>query len=641
MKNRGKLLLFSLLAFAMVMLFAGCGTKTAEGQITSIDGTTLTVSLGEMAEQSDEEMSAPTDENGEAPTPPDNDESTDGNSSDADSDNSTTDSDDTAATDVSVDGNDTTAADTATDSEDTTTNSDNTTDDSTTTPPDQPEGDVSGSGGEEPPDMGDKEAPADMESSGNGFFTASGETMTFDASNVTITLSDGSEGTVDDLAVNDIISITYSGDSNVSAITVEMSMNMGGAPGGDTAADENESIDLTGAYTVDGEEKTISGDTYTSEASDENAILVTNSGILSASDITVTKTGDTSSADNSNFYGLNAAIAAAGGSTLTLSGADISTDSEGSNAIFSTGDGSAITVSDTTIHTTGNSARGLDATYNGTIDATNMTITTEGDHCAPVATDRGEGTITITDSTLSAAGDGSPCIYSTGDITAENVTGTATGSQAAVIEGKNAITLTNCDLTGAGENGVMLYQSTSGDAAEGTSVLTATDSTLSTTSDGPMFYITNTDAKIVLNNTTLDFSSGILLNASGNNTNNWGEEGNNGGDVTLNAKYQTLTGDILCDDISSVTLNVGYNSTYEGTINGDNSGGSVVFNLGKTATLTLTGDSYVSVFTDNDENLSNIVSNGYTLYYDADNEDNAWLDGQTITLDDGGTIAPM
>ena len=603
MKSKIKFLALFTCVIPVMMLFAACGAKTAEGQITAIDNNTITVALGETTTQSSDETTAPPGEDGKAP------------------------SGDNAATP------DNTAADSETTESGANANSGDSTgnDSDNATPPQKPEGDT-GESGEAPSNDAAGGTPANMP---GGTFTASGDTITVDASDITVTLSDNSEGSVDDLAVGDILSITYSGDDKVSAITVETTAGNNGSQS------QSESMDLTGATTVDGKSKSVTSGTYSSENSDENALLVTNSGDLTASGITVAKSGDTSSEDNSNFYGLNAAVAAAKGSSLTLSNADINSDADGANAIFSTGDNSSVTVSDTTINTTGNSARGLDATYGGMIDATNMKITTTGAHCAPVATDRGEGTITIRDSTLSAAGDGSPCIYSTGDITAENVTGTASGSQAAVIEGKNAITLNQCDLTGAGENGVMLYQSTSGDAGEGTGVLTSTDSTISTTSDGPMFYITNTDAKINLSNTTLNFSSGTLLKASGNNTNNWGEEGSNGGNVTLTAKYQILSGDILCDGISSVVLNLGYSSTYVGALNSDNSGGSVTLNLGKTATLTLAGDSYVSVLSDKDERLSNIVGNGHTLYYDAANDANAWLDGKTITLDGGGSVAPM
>lgn len=40
------------------------------------------------------------------------------------------------------------------------------------------------------------------------------------------------------------------------------------------------------------------------------------------------------------------------------------------------------------------------------------------------------------------------------------------------------------------------------------------------------------------------------------------------------------------------------------------------------------------------EDCSNLYSEGYTIYYDADNEENAWLEGETIELDGGGRLTP-
>ena len=39
--------------------------------------------------------------------------------------------------------------------------------------------------------------------------------------------------------------------------------------------------------------------------------------------------------------------------------------------------------------------------------------------------------------------------------------------------------------------------------------------------------------------------------------------------------------------------------------------------------------------------FSNIIDNGYTIYYDADNPTNVYLNGETITLQDGGILTPM
>ena len=131
------------------------------------------------------------------------------------------------------------------------------------------------------------------------------------------------------------------------------------------------------------------------------------------------------------------------GSQINIKGSNITSNSNGSNAVFATGEGSVINVENTNIHTKSDSSRGLDATYKGTVNGKNLTITTEGAHSATLATDRGEGTITAEAAKLTTSGEGSPIIYSTGNITADYITGKAKNSEIGVVEGKNSITLTN------------------------------------------------------------------------------------------------------------------------------------------------------------------------------------------------------
>ena len=180
-----------------------------------------------------------------------------------------------------------------------------------------------------------------------------------------------------------------------------------------------------------------------------------------------------------------------------------------------------------------------------------MNITTTGDHCAALATDRGGGNISVDTATLSTAGQGSPLIYSTGVIEVNNATGESTGSQIVGMEGLNTVRIKNSTLTGSSKkasepvaNGVILYQSTSGDSSTGEANFEASDSTLkSYVSGGAMFYVTNTDANIVLKNNTLDFDSdnNTLLTVAGNDgSNGWGSAGSNGGTVTLTGISQTL-----------------------------------------------------------------------------------------------------
>lgn len=393
-------------------------------------------------------------------------------------------------------------------------------------------------------------------------------------------------------------------------------------------------------------------ETLSSEEKDTSALKVSNGGNLKISASVINKQGDTSNVEKSEFYGLNAAAIATQDSMLEISNTKINTDAVGANAIFSTGENAKIILDNVEINTQKDSSRGLDATYSGTIIANKVTITTQGTHCAAIATDRGEGIITITDSLLNTFGKGSPCIYSTGNITVSNVTGKALGSSIAVIEGKNSVTVKNSSLVSNGygrvENGidscgVMVYQSMSGDATEGVGTFSAIDSTLTILEDStvygtaPMFFSTNTDAVINLENTNLNFGSLVLLKAVGNDG-EWGTSGQNGSSVVLNAKNQKLTGDIMADKISKIEINLESNSHLTSKINKDGSANYIKVKLDKTSSITLESDAYIACIEDEMEDFSNIISNGYNIYYD-ENECTA-LNGKTIELLGGGSLIP-
>ena len=282
------------------------------------------------------------------------------------------------------------------------------------------------------------------------------------------------------------------------------------------------------------------------------------------------------------------------------------------------------------ITTYSDKSRGLDATYNGIINAKNVIINTNGQSCAALATDRGEGEVHVTNSELNTgvskqSGRGSPIIYSTGNITVANSIGTAYVSQIACIEGKNSIELSNCDLSAAaGGNrqdngdyvdlgGVFIYQSISGDADVGTSTFTAKDSVLSILSDSdcyesaPMFHVTNTKAIINLEKTELNFGSGTLLDVSGQSQ--WGTVGSNGGELTFNAKDETLDGNIIVDSISSLNMTLS-STSYVGAINPSDDFGQTAVIIESGSDWTLDGDSHISSL----ENNGEINYNGHTLY---------------------------
>ncbi|MDU0348982.1 hypothetical protein, partial [Actinomyces sp. MRS3W] len=337
-------------------------------------------------------------------------------------------------------------------------------------------------------------------------------------------------------------------------------------------------ITLNGAYVVDGIDATIDGGTFESTSADEAVFLVVNGGSLTVTNAAITKSGDASSDgehgvdDSYSFYGLNSAVVAVGeGSSVSIDQTTLTTDASGANAVVATGAATA-DVTASAIATTGESSRGLHATYTGVITGANLTIETEGAHCAAVATDRGSGTVTVDGTnTFTTAGDGSPCLYSTGEITVSGLTGTAGQAQAIVVEGKNHATVSDSTFTTASETaGVMLYQSMSGDAADSdaateTSTLALTDVSLTCTQDVPILYVTNTTAEATLTGCALETSGGLAAA----DEDRWGQSGSNGGTLALTLDATSSDGAITAGSTSSITVTTANGGSATGTTSGD------------------------------------------------------------------------
>ena len=361
---------------------------------------------------------------------------------------------------------------------------------------------------------------------------------------------------------------------------------------------------------------TLTGDTanasYASTTGSQNAVLVDGQK-LSLNNVSVNKTGDATSED-ADFYGINAAILANNGSTLTIANSNVTTDGAHANGVFSYGQGTTVNISDSTITTTGNNSGGLMTTGGAALNATNLTVSTSGNSSAAIRTDRGGGTVTATKGSYSTSGVGSPAIYSTADITVSDATLSATNSEAVVIEGGNSVTINNSDVTGSNaklngqstvKTNVLIYQSMSGDASEGDSDFNMTGGTL-TSLTGSMFHVTNTTTTINLNGVSLvnaaDSSDFLIASAD-----SWGTSGKNGGNATVNLSNQTVEGNVTVDSVSSVTLNIKDGSSYTGAISNK---GKANVTIEASGTWTLTGDSYVTSLS----NAGTINLNGHKLY---------------------------
>jgi hypothetical protein len=410
----------------------------------------------------------------------------------------------------------------------------------------------------------------------------------------------------------------------------------GSGPGGTGSSTP---VSGTGAYSLSGGSAVKSGTTVTAAATNESGVLVKSSGKLTLENTAVTTTGKSSSSDDSSFYGLDSGVLAFTNATITETGGTVRTTGDGANAVFAYGSGAHITISGTKITAAGQYAHGIMASGGGSITATGLTVSTAGASSAAVATDRGGGTLNVIGGTYRTSGHNSPGLYSTGTITVRGAIVDAAGAEAAVVEGSNSITVTNSSLTGSVNRGVMIYQSFSGDAQGTNGIFTQAGGSL-TARQGPLFFVTNTTATINLTGVKLADSSGTLLDAAASS---WGTSGSNGGNVTLNAKAQTLAGSVAADKVSTVTLHLTDGSKLTGAVNTADSAKKVALSLDSASKWTVTGTSYVTVLNDSagisGTSITNIVGNGHNVYYSK--SANPSLGGKTYTLAGGGKLIPV
>ena len=398
-----------------------------------------------------------------------------------------------------------------------------------------------------------------------------------------------------------------------------------GAPGGFGGSGTVEQG--TSANTLDSD-SSITDTSYSSTGDDENALRIDKAKV-SLDSVTVNKSGGKSSnTEDGDFYGMNAAVLATNGANVTIKNSEIKSSAQNGNGVFSYGSETTVNISDTKIVTTADNSGGIQTTGGGTTIAENLDIETSGNSSAAIRSDRGGGTVSVTGGSYTTNGYNSPAVYSTADITVKNAGLTANNSEALVIEGKNSITLENCDVTGnmSDSNGassdenvhnIMIYQSMSGDADVGTSSFSAAGGSI-TSQNGDVFYITNTHCVINLSNVNIiNNGGGYLMRVVGNSASHgWGSAGSNGGHTEFTVEEQTLDGDIIVDDISTLDFKLAKNSTFTGTLNivkNEQNGAAVSDNITVTiaegSVWTLTGNCTITSL----ENNGKINFNGFTI----------------------------
>ena len=481
--------------------------------------------------------------------------------------------------------------------------------------------------------------------------------------------AEAEEISLSDIQEGDIVSITLDEDGNAASITV-MSMEMGGqgqpggdgqgAPGQGGPGGQSQGVDSYTAANEYTEDTTVSNETIESTGTDENAALISSGASVTLDNDTITRTSeDSKGGDNSSFYGVGAAVLATDGTAYVKDGS-VTTDAAGGAGLFAYGDGT-VYASGTTVKTTQDTSGGVHVAGGGTLYGWDLDVETNGESSAAIRSDRGGGTMVIDGGNYVSNGVGSPAIYSTADIAVSNATLTANGSEAICIEGLNSIHLYDCDLTGnmsdldQNDNTwtVILYQSMSGDSEVGNSTFQMDGGSL-TSENGGVFYTTNTESTITLNNVDINYNDDneFFLQCTGNtNQRGWGQSGVNGADCHFTGISQDMQGNVIWDSISDLDFYLTEGSSLTGAVVDDETyageGGDGYCNVYVSAdsTWTVTGDSTVSslenegTIVDSEGKTVTIQGTDGTVYVEGDSEYTITTDSYSDSADLSGVTA--
>jgi len=371
-----------------------------------------------------------------------------------------------------------------------------------------------------------------------------------------------------------------------------------------------------GAYTIAADVNE-SKKTYYSESEDENALRVENGAIAGVDGARVEKrSGDATSLENVLQYGLNAAVLTRANAQLLLLNSDVTANALGAGGVYACS--GRVQLENSVVRATGASAYALFAAADGSVHAKESSLSTQGAG-SPALIASLTGQLLMEGGMAATGGENSPVMLVSGSVSVTGATLRANNAEAIAISG-GTVMLTDCAVSGhmpdTAVSGtllspycVALYQDGKGGELSSFSMTRGALSAL----NGDMFYVTNTGASIYLEGVSLTLGEGkTLLRVGGNDgTRGWGNVGKNGADCAMIAKDQQLTGNIVVDALSSISLTLRGDTAFTGTVNVTNTARAAKVALEDGASWSLTDNAYLTSFTGR---VSAIETNGFTVF---------------------------
>ena len=373
-------------------------------------------------------------------------------------------------------------------------------------------------------------------------------------------------------------------------------------------ADEKQTVNTN--KIVDGKEESFTDETIESNTVDTSVICNQNGGTVTISKNTLHKSGDTNNED-----GKNAVVFTTGSSFTKIDQSDLQSTSKGSSGIVAN-EKAMVYANDSSIMTSNDFSNGLEAVSNGQIIANQMDITTQCNQSAAVYAKQSDGSISLTNSTLSTDGNNAPLLYANGTIEVDNVSGTASHSKIAEVEGGQHLSIYNSQFSSTNnsllqnetmKNGIGMNRSDDGNDCSRIDICNSILSTM--IDDGSMFYIDGQDANIVLNKSLLSFDCDHvdLLHVSN-------------GSVKLTGSEETMVGNITAADHARADVYLLDGSSYTGSTSYENQG-TLNMNISSDSSWIVSSDSKVNCLNiesggeiiDEDGNLVTITQQGKTI----------------------------
>lgn len=355
---------------------------------------------------------------------------------------------------------------------------------------------------------------------------------------------------------------------------------------------------------------------YTTYDNNKNAIMINNNSIVELKNSTINKLGDTTDKVLSKVYGINSGILVLKDSMLYLYNTTINTNGLGASGIYSTLSNSSVNMDMVNIDTSGNNSFGISSSIGGSINGTNIKVKTSSSYSPVVMNNK--GTIKLSSCILESNGKYSPIIDTNNRIVLSNCEGDSNNSSIGYIKDNSYLEINSSKFKVTGnkasnnskEGGFIIKDSSK--SINKNSVITINDSDIEIKKQSkifdsvPMFNIDSLNTTINLTNNKFTYGSDIFLNIN-----------NNKKDiikVVLNSNNQDIEGNITVD--TDVNLEINLNkSTFNGSINSENRAKKIVLNISKDSKVILNNDIYVSVINNMLDDYSNIISNGYNIYY--------------------------